>query len=127
MPMISHMEADNNLNQDANQRKYIRHPAEIPIKYKLAGERKQRTDTAKNISVGGLCFQASSFIEPGTKITLKFPTVRPEVELLGTVVWCLEKKDEVDVGVEFVDENEAGRARIIEEICYSKKYETYFE
>jgi hypothetical protein len=121
------MEANKNLNQGTNQRKYIRHPTEIPIKYKLAGERKHRKDIAKNISVGGLCFQASSFIEPGTKIILKFPDVSPEVELTGTVVWCLEKKDQVDVGVEFEDEDIATRARIIEEICYSKKYETYFE
>jgi hypothetical protein len=121
------MEAKNKLNQDVNQRKFIRHPTEIPIKYKLAGERKHRTDTAKNISVGGLCFQAASFIEPGTKIILRFPTVHPEVRLTGTVVWCLEKKDQIDVGVEFEDEDIATRARIIEEICYSKKYETYFE
>ena len=127
MPMISLMEADNKLNQQANQRQYMRHPAEIPVKYKLAGEKKHRTDTTKNISFGGLCFQASTFIEPGTRITLKFPTVHPEVKLTGIVVWCLEKKDLIDVGVEFEDENEADRARTIEEICYSKKYETYFE
>ena len=121
------MEANNQLNQDANQRKYIRHPTEIPIKYRLVGEKKHRKDIAKNISVGGLCFQASSFIEPGTKIILKFPTVDPGIKLTGTVVWCLEKNDLVDIGVEFEDEDIATRARIIEEICYSKKYETYFE
>jgi hypothetical protein len=49
------------------------------------------------------------------------------VELTGAVVWCLEKTDQIDVGIEFEDQNEADRARIIEEICYSKKYETYFE
>jgi len=121
------MEADNKLNQQLTERKYIRHPAEIPVKYKLSGEKRKRTDTTKNISFGGLCFRTSSFIEPGTKITLRFPTVHPEVELTGTVVWCLEKEDQVDVGVEFEDEKEAYRVKIIEEICYSKKYETYFE
>lgn len=127
MPMISFMEANNKLNQAPNKRKYIRHPAEIPVKYKLSGEDSLRTDTTKNISFGGLCFQSSSFVEPGTKIVLKFPTIHPDVELSGTVVWCVEEGDRFDVGVEFLDQNEAYRARTIEEICYSKKFETYFE
>ena len=121
------MEAEGRSTQQPNKRKYIRHPAEIPIKYRVSGEEQLRTDTTKNISFGGLCFQAPSFIQPGTKITLKFPTIHPEVELVGTVVWCTKEKGYVDVGVEFENENEAYRARTIEEICYSKKFETYFE
>jgi len=120
------MEATGKSSQ-LNKRKYIRHPAEIPIKFKLTGDGLSRTDTTRNISIGGLCFQAPEYIPPGTALTLRFPTVHPEVELRGHVVWCTEVKGVVDVGVEFENENEAYRARTIEEICYSKKFEGYFE
>ena len=39
------------------------------------------------------------------------------------MVWCLERHDHFEVGIEFVDEEDAYRARLIEQICYIKKYQ----
>ena len=113
----------NILKRPLYYRKYIRHPADISIEYKLSGEITERIDQTENVSFGGLCFRAKSCIENGKKITLKFPSINPNFEITGKVVWCMQKKDHVYVGVQFQDKNDAFRARLIEEICYIKKYQ----
>ena len=110
----------NILKRPLNRRKYIRYPAEISMEYRIPSESMVKTDYTKNISFEGLCFQAQSCIEPATFFTLKFPTISSKIILLGKTVWCAEKSDSVEVGVEFLDENDAYRVKIIEEICYIK-------
>jgi hypothetical protein len=111
------------LKRELEKRKYIRYPAEVSIEYKISGENIERNDYTKNISFGGLCFQAQSYIEPGTVIILKFPTINLHSEVVGEIVWCSEKKETTEIGVKFRNENDAYRARIIEEICYLKNYQ----
>jgi len=95
-----------------------RHIAQIPIDYKIHGEQRERTDHTKNISFGGLCFQTQSYIKPGTVLILKFPTFNPKIEVGGKIVWCSQKKDYVDIGVQFFEENDTYRVKIVEEIYY---------
>ncbi len=106
------------------KRKYPRHPVEISIDYKISGESASKTDLTQNISFGGLCFQTRSEVTPGTLLTLRFPTINPIFEVAGKVAWCSAKKGKVEVGVQFLDENDAYRARMIEEICHLKELQT---
>jgi hypothetical protein len=108
-------------NQQIEKRKYIRHPVEVPLDYKISGQAEELTDQVKDISFGGLRFHSRHPIEPGTMLILKFPSIHPDIELRARVVWCTEERDYEEIGVEFMDENEAYRARTIEELCYSKK------
>jgi len=103
------------------KRKYPRHPVEISIDYKISGESSGKTDLTQNISFGGLCFQAQSELAPGTLLSLRFPTINPNFEVASKVAWCSVKKGKVEVGVQFLDENDAFRARMIEEICHLKE------
>ena len=108
------------LKQQIEKRKYIRHPAEISVEYRISGEQEVKINTTKDISFGGLCFQGQSYIEPGTTLKLKFPSIHAEYEVTGRVAWCSRKKGYVEMGLEFLDENEAYRATLIEEICHLK-------
>ena len=103
------------------KRKYPRHPVEISIDYKISGESSGKTDLTQNISFGGLCFQTQSELAPGTLLALRFPTINPNFEVASKVAWCSVKKGKVEVGVQFLDENDAFRARMIEEICHLKE------
>jgi hypothetical protein len=114
------------LKREREKRKYIRYPAEVSIEYKISGEKIERSDYTKNISFGGLCFHAKSYIKPGTVLTLKFPTINLNSEIVGEIVWCSGKKEEMEIGVKFRNENDAFRARIIEEICHLKNYQRQF-
>jgi Tfp pilus assembly protein PilZ len=108
----------------SEKRKYPRHPVEISIDYKISGESTSKTDLTQNISFGGLCFQARSEVAPDTLLTLRFPTINPNFEVAGKVAWCSVIKGKVEVGVQFLDENDAYRARMIEEICHLKELQT---
>ncbi|MBN2366677.1 MAG: PilZ domain-containing protein [Calditrichaeota bacterium] len=119
--MISYTMQEEFINQQTEKRKFIRHPVEVPIEYKISGQEKNLTESTKDISFGGIRFQTRHYIEPGTLLLLKFPTIHPDVELRAIVVWCNEEKEFEEIGVEFLDENEAYRARTIEEICYKRQ------
>jgi len=110
----------NFVKQQIEKRKYIRHPTEISVEYRISGEEGVKIDTTKDISFGGLCFKGQTYIEPGTTLKLKFPSIHTEYEVTGRVVWCSRKKEHVEMGLEFLDENEAYRAQLIEEISYLK-------
>ncbi len=103
--------------QQQEKRKYIRHPAEIAIEYKIAGQHTEKTDLTKNISFGGLCFQTHMYMDPGTRLILRFPSINPKFEVGAEIMWCSRKKGYTEIGVQFMNENDAYRARIIEEIC----------
>jgi hypothetical protein len=104
-------------------RKYIRHPVEIPLEYQITGESVDKRDYSNNISIGGICFTAKEKIPPGTILLIKIPTIDPHFEAIGRVIWCLEKKKSFDIGIEFIDEDSSFKARLIEQICYIKKYQ----
>jgi len=107
----------------SDKRKYIRHPAEIPLEYKIAGNNHEHSDFTTNVSLGGLCFRASDPIDLGTIISLKFPSVNSDVTLTAKVVWCTKEDDYVDIGVEFQNKTDALMAKTLEEICYIRKFE----
>jgi hypothetical protein len=62
-------------------------------------------------------------VPPGTILLIKIPTIDPHFEAIGRVIWCLEKKKSFDIGIEFIDEDSSFKARLIEQICYIKKYQ----
>lgn len=104
-------------------RQYIRHPVDIPLEYVITGESFEKRDFAKNISIGGICFQTEEKLSSGLILVVTIPSIDEKFEGIGRVVWCLERHDRFEVGIEFVDEEDAYRARLIEQICYIKKYQ----
>jgi hypothetical protein len=103
-------------------RKYLRHPTNIPIEYKITGDAQRKKDVSKNISIGGICFQSKFCIDEGVTLSLTIPTITPDFCVQGNVVWCLKHKNHADIGVEFLDPDDSNRTRIVEQICYIKQY-----
>ncbi len=104
-------------------RKYVRHPARIPIEYKISGETFETREICRNISIGGICFSADTFLTPETIVVVKIPSIDSTFEAMGKVVWCRKRQDSIEVGVEFIDEEGAFRMRLIEQICHIKDYQ----
>jgi len=104
-------------------RKYIRHPATIPIEYEISGKEKDKKDISKNISIGGICFQSKACIDNGVSLSISIPIITPTFNIQGNVVWCLQHEDHADIGVEFIDPDDGVRTRIVEQICYIKQYQ----
>jgi hypothetical protein len=106
-----------------DSRKYIRHPVEIPLEYQVTGESFDRKDYSNNVSIGGICFQTKEKIPLGSILLIKIPTIDPQFEAIGRVIWCMQRKKTYDIGIEFIDEESTFKARLIEQICYIKKYQ----
>jgi len=105
------------------KRKYIRHPIEIPIEYRISGKDTTNTNFTQNISLGGLCFQTDSPLPAGTMLRLNFPSINSDFMIPGKVVWCSKRGERIEVGVQFENENDAYRARMVEEICHLQEHQ----
>ena len=104
-------------------RKYIRHPANIPIEYRIIGNTKQDNDFTKDISVGGLCFQSHSCVDNNVSLSIQIPVTRPIFTVEGKVVWCSRYQDYVEIGVEFFKPGDIFKTRMVEQICHIKQYQ----
>ncbi len=102
-------------------RKYIRHPAEIPIEYELT-DFEIGCEPLANISIGGLAFSCDHPVPENASIIIRIPLVAPELKMHGRVVWCREIHDHFDVGVQFTDSQTEFRIRMVEQICHIEQY-----
>ncbi len=103
-------------------REFIRHPSDIPITYKLEDIAKPQMERLKNLSVGGLCFQAATEVRPDQGISISFPIINPTLTVKGIVAWCAEGDGACDIGVKFLDRAIEFRVRMVEQICHIEHY-----
>lgn len=103
-------------------RSFIRHPSDVPIDFQLAELVTEGTDFLKNVSHGGLAFNAKIALVPGTTIRIKIPLIQPIFQAIGKVTWCHPENHEFEIGIQFLDENDNFRARMVEQICHIEQY-----
>ncbi len=112
-------------------RNFIRHPTRVPIDVvSLAGSdaapgaRGAPTGAREIIDVGegGLAFQLSRALEPGTLVRVRIALVDPAFETLARVVWCRPARPGFQAGAAFVDAADAFRARMVEQVCHIESY-----
>lgn len=104
-------------------REYIRHPIDIPIHVSQQEGKQDEFDVRlNNVSVGGLAFRASTFIEAGNHITILIDAVKPSFEVKALVQWCHKMDEDYDIGVQFSDNEDAFRVRMVEQVCYIEQY-----
>ncbi|MDX1811193.1 MAG: PilZ domain-containing protein, partial [Gammaproteobacteria bacterium] len=103
-------------------RKYIRHPADIPIEIQTQALDESSTENIVNISLGGLSIQCREPQDVGSLIKLAIKLVDPPFETVAQVVWCKAKNDGYELGVKLLDVDDAYRARMVEQICHIQHY-----
>jgi hypothetical protein len=104
-------------------RKYIRHPSDIPIEISSQAADPEEKNTLNNVSFGGLCFRSAVAYAGNTVVAVRITYVRPVFEAKGRVVWCKGNPDgSFDVGLEFAGAVDAFRARMVEQICRIEQY-----
>jgi hypothetical protein len=115
-------------------RKFIRHPADIPIEVLDASiepdaarahddaDHPEASGHTHNVSLGGLSFEAKDSLEPGRLVRVRISHLRPEFESLARVAWCVARNGAFEVGVSFLDADDAFRARMVEQVCHIESY-----
>ena len=107
---------------EVDERQFIRHPSDIPIEYCFLDKPICLLDSINDVSVGGLSFQADSYIEPDSWLHLHIPINDKHFEIDAQVRWCKEREAHYDVGVLFSDKQEAFSARMVEQVCHIEQY-----
>jgi PilZ domain len=103
-------------------RQFIRHPVDIPIEVSTDDQLGHATRHIYNVSVGGLALESDTQLQPGVIVQIRIPFVRPMFETKARVVWCSAHHDRYELGVEFLDPEDAFRARMVEQVCYIENY-----
>ncbi len=103
-------------------RNYIRHPSDIPIDFQQEELTEAHSDHLKNISQGGLAFQSSTNLTPGSIIRVRIPLVMPVFQAVGRVTWCHAWGDQFEIGIEFLDLDDVFRARMVEQLCHIEHF-----
>jgi len=103
-------------------RQFMRHPTNITIEVTAGSELDHAARNGRNVGMGGLAFQSDRPLANGSIIELRIPVVRPAFQTKARVVWCRATDEGYDMGVEFLDPNDAFRARMVEQICHIEDY-----
>lgn len=103
-------------------RRYIRHPSDIPIEFRVEGVAADNQESLQDVSYGGLSFTSKSHIAPGSSVSIAIRFVKPSFETTALVKWCRKRGGYYDVGVAFCDPEDAYRARMIEQVCHIEHY-----
>ena len=107
-------------------RKFIRHPADVPIQVTLdwAGDEDEddADQTITNVSLGGLAFTSQQPLELLQRVRISIPVLDQDNFLVGNVVWCDKTDGAYEIGVEFEHSRDAFRLRMIEQICHIEHY-----
>lgn len=105
-----------------NNRKFIRHPAEIPIEFAATENSGPVRGQAHNVSLGGLAFESEWCPQKGELLEIRIPNVEPAFSASGRVAWCRRHDGGYEVGVQFMDASDAFRARMVEQVCHIENY-----
>ena len=103
-------------------RKFIRHPADIPLECALEGGGSLSSERLRNVSFGGLCFRCDRPMQPGARLHVRIPVRQPPLDVDGVVAWCGARGEGYEVGVAFGDRASEFSVRMVEQICHIEQY-----
>lgn len=103
-------------------RAYIRHPADVPIELAPAAGTIDEETRVRDVSIGGLRLNSRIALEQDELIRVRIPFVHPPFETVGKVVWCSPNCTDYEIGVQFVTEEDAFTARMVEQVCHIEHY-----
>ena len=84
------------------ERRFIRHPSRMPIRFDLQGDLTGRDERLRNVSEGGLCFVTRMTLDTGLTIRLTIPVLGEQFAVDGIVAWCRPAGEGYEVGVRFL-------------------------
>lgn len=105
-----------------DQRRFIRHPSDIPIEICGDFSVKDAKEQLKDVSNEGLSFTCEKKLDIGQIITIRISSVTPPFNALARVCWCHPQQGRYSIGIQFKDGEELFRVRMVEQICHIEHY-----
>lgn len=104
-------------------RRYIRHPADIPIEVKVRGQMTHNIHNTVNLGIGGLAFCCDRNFAVGDVVEIRIPFVHPPFNVEARVSWCKARDSSFMLGVEFLNQDDAFMTRMVEQVCHIENYQ----
>ncbi|MES2886756.1 MAG: PilZ domain-containing protein [Pseudomonadota bacterium] len=104
-------------------RQFIRHPVDVPVEVGTPSADTPSALHTHDISEGGLALRSERPIALGAQVAIRITYVQPEFFAQARVAWCHPREDVgFEVGVTFLDAEDAFRARMVEQVCHIEDY-----
>lgn len=105
-------------------RQFIRHPIDVPVEIGIDGESGPLSGYhTHDISLGGLAFRSGCAVKPGQEVEICIGCVQPPFQAHARVAWCKPHPlSGYELGVTFLDSEDAFRARMVEQLCHIEDY-----
>lgn len=106
-------------NPPASGPELRRHPrtsTNVQVSFTLGEVVASESAYLNNISDGGASFNAMVEISAGTVIMMHFPTGKPVLRAPARVVWCRKNGFHIEVGVEFLSQEQTFRRQLVNAI-----------
>jgi diguanylate cyclase (GGDEF)-like protein len=104
-------------------RQFIRHPVDVPVEIGTSGSHAASALHTHDISLGGLAVASSFAVRAGTDVEVRIPYVQPPFTAHARVAWCCAHAEHrFELGVAFLDVEDAFRARMVEQVCHIEDY-----
>lgn len=108
-------------------RQFIRHPTDIPIQLEKtanqeSSEGPEISTSLQNISHGGLCCLTSRPFAVGEKVKISIRVARPPFDIFSEVMWCHYEDMGYEVGLRFLNAEDAFAVRMVEQVCHIEHY-----
>ena len=103
-------------------RQYIRHPANIPIEVKARDQETHDTHNTVNLGAGGLAFRSDREFAQSEVVEIRISFVQPPFDVKARVAWCKPHGNGFELGVEFLNRDDAYMTRMVEQVCHIENY-----
>lgn len=104
-------------------RQFIRHPIDVPVEIGLDGDEPPAPHPTRDIGQGGLALRHGCAVAPGREVAIGIGFVQPAFRARARVAWCRPHPlSGYELGVTFVDADDAYRARMVEQLCHIEDY-----
>lgn len=104
-------------------REFIRHPIDVPVEIGIGNGDVASGYHTQDISLGGLAFRSGCAVNPGCQVDICITCVQPHFHAHARVAWCRPHPlSGYELGVTFLDAEDAFRARMVEQLCHIEDY-----
>lgn len=107
---------------ETRQRKFLRHPTEIPIRIHCEETSRRTVRNLSNISAGGLACRSDEAMPIGCEVMIEIPVSTPPFQTRGAVCWCRALTKGFELGIRFTSQEEVFALRMVEQLCQIERY-----
>ncbi len=102
------------------KRVFLRHPHRLPVYYRCCSTQSGNRPGAR---VGlGVAFACNERLAPATLINLTIRALNRSYHFPAMVSWCRTRAEGYEAGVNFLNEDDTFRARMVEQVCHIEDY-----